>query len=110
MFPAQGGRVSVLGEFGGLGLPLEGHLWQSEKNWGYRNMKTVAELTERYAGLIAQLPPLIEKGLAAAIYTQTTDVEGEVNGLITYDRRVVKMPVEKLAALHRALTHPPAKK
>jgi beta-galactosidase/beta-glucuronidase len=109
MFPAQGGRASVLGEFGGLGLPLEGHLWQSDKNWGYRNMKTVDELTERYAALITALPALIEKGLAAAIYTQTTDVEGEVNGLVTYDRQVVKMPAEKLAALHRALTHPPKK-
>ena len=109
MFPAQGGRASVLGEFGGLGLPVPGHLWQEDKNWGYRNMKSAAELAERYTALIAQLPPLIEKGLTAAIYTQTTDVEIEVNGLITYDRAVVKIPVEKLAALHNPLTHPKKK-
>lgn len=106
MFPAQGGRASVLGEFGGLGLPIEGHLWQQDKNWGYRSMKDRDELGRRYAALIAELPPLIEKGLAAAIYTQITDVEIEVNGLVSYDRQVVKIPVEKLAELHRSVTEP----
>jgi hypothetical protein len=57
MFPAQGGRASVLGEFGGLGLPVEGHLWQQDKNWGYRSMKDREELAQRYAALIAELPP-----------------------------------------------------
>lgn len=109
MFPAQGGRASVLGEFGGLGLPIEGHLWQQDKNWGYRSMKDPAELGQRYAALIAELPPLIERGLAAAIYTQITDVEIEVNGLVTYDRQVVKIPVEKLAELHRAIIDPKKK-
>jgi len=89
------GRVLVLGEFGGLGLPIENHLWQSDKNWGYRNYDDRSELLDNYRNLIRKIPALIEKGLAAAIYTQTTDVEGEVNGLLTYDRAVIKMdPVE----------------
>lgn len=106
MFPAQGGRASVLGEFGGLGLPIDGHLWQQDKNWGYRSMKDRDELAQRYAALLANLPALIKHGLAAAIYTQITDVEIEVNGLVTYDRQVVKIPAEKLAALHRELIAP----
>ena len=85
------GRVLVLGEFGGLGLPIEEHLWQSDKNWGYRNYDDRDELLNNYRDLISKIPSLIEKGLAAAIYTQTTDVEGEVNGLMTYDRAIIKM-------------------
>jgi len=85
------GRVLVLGEFGGLGLPIEKHLWQTDKNWGYRNYDNRSELLENYRNLIIQIPALIKKGLAAAIYTQTTDVEGEVNGLMTYDREIIKM-------------------
>src|SRR5262249_23021629 len=69
-------RAAVLGEFGGLGLPLPGHTWQDEKNWGYRNLKTADELNDGYAKLLANLRPLIgEPGLSAAVYTQTTDVE-----------------------------------
>jgi len=85
------GRVLILGEFGGLGLPLIDHLWQSDKNWGYRNYSDRAELLNNYRKLIERIPLLIDKGLAAAIYTQTTDVEGEVNGLMTYDREIIKM-------------------
>lgn len=84
-------RAIVLGEFGGLGLPLEGHTWQSADNWGYRNYQNAAELTEAYSGLLRNLQPLISKGLSAAVYTQTSDVEVEVNGLMTYDRARVKM-------------------
>lgn len=84
-------RVLVLGEFGGLGLPVEKHLWQSDKNWGYRNYDDRSELLNSYRQLIDRIPLFMEKGLAAAIYTQTTDVEGEVNGLMTYDREVIKM-------------------
>jgi len=85
------GRVLILGEFGGLGLPLIDHLWQSDKNWGYRNYSDRSELLNNYRKLIERIPLLIDKGLAAAIYTQTTDVEGEVNGLMTYDREIIKM-------------------
>ncbi|MGC4030773.1 MAG: glycoside hydrolase family 2 TIM barrel-domain containing protein [Tepidisphaeraceae bacterium] len=101
MFPVHAERISVLGEFGGLGLPIEGHLWQSEKNWGYRNMKATSELNDRYADLAAKLIPLARRGLAAAVYTQTTDVEGEVNGFATYDRKVVKFDEQRTAESSR---------
>src|SRR6266850_5754786 len=91
-------RAIVLGEFGGLGLPLPGHTWQSEKNWGYRSYTNAAALAEAYTDLTRKLFPLIEeKGLSAAVYTQTTDVEVEVNGLMTYDRAMTKMDLKKLA-------------
>jgi hypothetical protein len=103
MFPPERDRVSVLGEFGGLGLPIEGHTWLDKNNWGYRNFTDRADLQRNYERLIRQLPALINKGLAAAIYTQTTDVEIEVNGLLTYDREVVKFDVDRLAKLHLQL-------
>jgi hypothetical protein len=99
-------RVAVLGEYGGLGLPLPGHTWQSKKNWGYRSFTNQADLTEAYLDLLDRLRPLIEEGLSAAIYTQTTDVEIEVNGLLTYDRAVKKIPVSIAAEAHRALWAP----
>lgn len=99
-------RAVVLGEFGGLGWPVEGHLWWDKRNWGYRTYDSQGELQQNYEMLIARLRPLIRRGLAAAIYTQTTDVEGEVNGLMTYDRAVVKLPAERLARLHAKLYEP----
>ena len=87
----ESNRAAVLGEFGGLGLPLEGHLWQSDReNWGYRGFKTTEAMREGYESLMDRLWPLYGAGLAAAVYTQTTDVESEVNGLMTYDRKVIK--------------------
>ena len=95
-------RAVVLGEFGGLGLPIRGHTWQSEKNWGYRSYTNSEALTTAYIELTKKLFPLIEeKGLSAAVYTQTTDVEIEVNGLMTYDREVVKMDLKKIAEANR---------
>ena len=96
-------QILVLGEFGGLGLPVEGHTWQDKNNWGYQSFKNREELLNRYAQMIERLPHLIEKGLSAAVYTQTTDVEIETNGLMTYDRKEIKMPVEKLKELHAKL-------
>ncbi len=101
--PVELDRAVVLGEFGGLGLPLEGHLWWNKRNWGYRTYATTDELHESYEELMKRLSPLVAKGLAAAVYTQTTDVEGEVNGLMTYDREVVKFDAESLTAIHQAL-------
>jgi beta-galactosidase/beta-glucuronidase len=97
-------RAIVLGEFGGLGLPLEGHTWQSEANWGYRSFKNAQELTDAYLKLLEKLKPLVaDRGLAAAVYTQTTDVEVEVNGLMTYDRAVVKMDQTKVREANEEL-------
>jgi hypothetical protein len=100
-------RAAVLGEFGGLGLPVAGHTWQDEKNWGYRSYESRAELTDAYVALIHNLRSLIGKGLAAAVYTQTTDVEIEVNGLMTYDRAMIKMDVDKARAANEKLYLPP---
>ncbi len=107
MPPLEDGRAAVLGEFGGLGLPLAGHTWQTEKNWGYRSYPDSAALTDAYVQLIARLRPLIAEGLSAAVYTQTTDVEIEVNGLMTYDREVLKMSAERVRAANLSLFLPP---
>ncbi len=98
-----GNNILALGEFGGLGLPIEGHTWQERDNWGYQSFRTEEELLERYKILIADLKELIPKGLAAAVYTQTTDVEIEINGLMTYDRQVLKFSVDALRKLHTEL-------
>ncbi len=93
----------VLGEYGGLGLPVEGHTWQQKDNWGYQSFKSKEELEARYRALVDDLNELISKGLAAAVYTQTTDVEIETNGLMTYDRKVIKIPTEVLFQIHQKL-------
>lgn len=107
VMPAPGlfgkNQALVLGEYGGLGLPVEGHTWQDKDNWGYQSFTTADELLRKYEELVLRIPPLIEQGLSAAVYTQTTDVEVETNGLMTYDRKVIKMPEERLKQLHQKL-------
>lgn len=100
-------RAAVLGEYGGLGLPVRGHTWQDEKNWGYRSFETADALTDAFVLLTRQLHPMIGKGLSAAVYTQTTDVEIEVNGLMTYDRAMIKMDAARITAANRRLFQPP---
>ncbi len=106
MPPVEDRRAAVLGEFGGLGLPLTGHLWQAEGNWGYRNFDDTGVYETRYSELIKALYPLVDKGLAAAVYTQTSDCEVEVNGLMTYDRAVVKLDPARFASLNRGFLPP----
>jgi len=89
-------RANVLGEYGGIGLPLEGHLWQEDRNWGYVQFKNAQEVTDEYVKYAEQLKRLVKAGFSAAVYTQTTDVEIEVNGLMTYDRKVIKMEAERV--------------
>jgi len=105
--PLEEKRAAVLGEFGGLGLPLEGHTWIEKGNWGYRSYKTTEDLGQAYRDLMYQLRILVGEGLSAAIYTQTTDVEIEVNGMLTYDRAVVKLPPDA-KELHAKLSSPPS--
>lgn len=107
MRPVENDRACVLGEFGGLGMPVEGHLWQADRNWGYISFKNSDELTDAYVGLMTAMRPLIGQGLSAAVYTQTSDVEIEVNGLMTYDRKVVKMDLDCIAEAARKLYLPP---
>jgi beta-galactosidase/beta-glucuronidase len=95
--------AAVCGEFGGLGLPVEGHTWLDKGNWGYRSFDNPEALTKAYLEKIAMLHPLIQRGLAAAVYTQITDVEIEVNGHLTYDRAVIKMDQKAVAEANRRL-------
>ena len=99
-------RVSFLGEFGGLGHPVSNHLWKVANSWGYggvEDTKTRAGLEKTYLGLMDKLGRLVEQGLAGSVYTQTTDVEIEVNGLMTYDRRVLKFDPKVLREAHRKI-------
>ncbi len=97
----DGRRAIVLGEFGGLGLGVDGHTW-TNTTWGYRGTASSAELTWRYIDLMRGAYELAEKtGLSAAVYTQTTDVETEANGLLTYDREVLKVDAAQIAAANR---------
>ncbi|MHA8072185.1 glycoside hydrolase family 2 protein [Aquirufa ecclesiirivi] len=89
-------RVNVLGEYGGIGLALDQHLWEANRNWGYVQYKTSEEATKAYVDLAEKLKKLIPFGYSAAVYTQTTDVEIEVNGLMTYDRKVMKLLEDKI--------------
>ncbi len=103
------GQALVLGEFGGLGLPVEGHTWQDKNNWGYQSFKDKDELLQRYTRLMTDLRNLIPLGLSAGVYTQTTDVEIETNGILTYDRKVIKIPETTLKSLHESLYQVPVK-
>lgn len=94
-------RITVLGEYGGIGLPLEGHLWRTNDNWGYVKFKNAAEVTNEYIKYAKELKKLVKTGFSAAVYTQTTDVEGEVNGFMTYDRKVDKMDFEKVRTINK---------
>lgn len=93
----------VLGEFGGLGLPISDHTWQQKDNWGYQTFKNPEDMFKRYNEFTVRIEEFIKKGLSAAVYTQTTDVEGEINGFLTYDRKVMKMPIEQLKAVNEKL-------
>ncbi|MCB1231235.1 MAG: beta galactosidase jelly roll domain-containing protein [Verrucomicrobiae bacterium] len=99
------GFVNVVGEFGGHGFPVEGHLWsKTARNWGYGGLpKDKAEWLDRYRTSIEILAELKKQGIAAGIYTQTTDVEGEINGLITYDRQVQKIAPKDLKEIAKIL-------
>jgi hypothetical protein len=98
------GRALILSEFGGYGLKIEGHLWNPQIEFGYRKFPDATALTGAYVALLdTQLKPWIEKGLSAAVYTQTTDVEIEVNGFVTYDRKVPKMDFKQVRQAHYSL-------
>lgn len=96
-------RAASLGEFGGLGLFVRGHMWPVENN-AYGFEPTKAALSDRYVLLLDQVEQLMKyRGLSVAVYTQTTDVEHEVNGVLTYDRAVEKMDVEKIREVNQAV-------
>ncbi len=94
--------IKVMGEFGGHGFPVDGHVWDPNKrNWGYGGLpQNKEEWIERYKESIRILAELKKQGISAGVYTQTTDVEGEINGLITYDRKVPKLPAAEIRKLN----------
>jgi beta-galactosidase/beta-glucuronidase len=92
----DGQRATVLGEYGGIGWAVKGHLWEPDRNWGYVQFNSSKEVTDEYVKYAGQLKELIKHGFSAAVYTQTTDVEVEVNGLMTYDREVIKMDEQRI--------------
>ena len=94
------GRAIVLGEFGGLGLPVKDHLWNAD-HWGYQNLSSREDLIAKYEHFYDQIWGFKQTtGLSACVYTQITDVEGEVNGLITYDRSVLKVNAEEMHSIN----------
>jgi hypothetical protein len=96
-------RPVVLSEFGGYSMKIADHVY-SEKEFGYKIFKSEKSLCEGLSRLfLNKLKPLIKKGLSASVYTQLSDVEEEINGLITYDREVVKIPKEFMKSLNEEL-------
>ena len=97
--------VKVVGEFGGHGFPVQDHLWNPGlRNWGYGKLpQTEDEYKQRYRTSLEKLRELRDQGISAGVYTQTTDVEVEINGLLTYDRGVAKIPAEELAVMRREI-------
>lgn len=102
LFDAQ--RVNVLGEYGGIGMVVDGHIWTPERNWGYVQFKSPKEVTDEYVKYADMLYRLVETGFCGAVYTQTTDVEIEINGLMTYDRKVIKIDEDRVRQANKKLT------
>tara|TARA_Y100001970_G_scaffold124622_1_gene154360 strand:- start:284 stop:694 length:411 start_codon:yes stop_codon:yes gene_type:complete len=98
---AESGRATVYGEFGGISLYIDGHS-MFEKGWGYTKTESVEDFLTSYEELLTAIGGLIPEGLAGAIYTQTTDVESEINGLLTYDRKY-KLQPEKVRLIHERI-------
>lgn len=97
-------RANVLGEYGGIGYAIKEHLWVPDRNWGYIQFNSPKEVTDEYVKYATMLYDMVARGFSAAVYTQTTDVEIEVNGLITYDRKVVKVEEERVREANKRLT------
>ena len=101
LYDAQ--RTTVLGEYGGIGWVVQGHIWEPDRNWGYIQFNSSKEVTDEYVKYAEKLYDLIPRGFSAAVYTQTTDVEVEVNGLMTYDRKVIKLDEKRVREINRKL-------
>ena len=99
------GRVTVLSEFGGYAYVVDGHCG-SDHHYGYYTYKTLKELNEAFKKLyIEQIIPVIPKGLSAIVYTQLSDVEDEVNGIMTYDRKIIKIDIENAKQLNSQIQY-----
>jgi len=97
-------RANVLGEYGGIGYVVKDHLWLPDRNWGYIQFNSPKEVTDEYVKYARQILDLVSRGFTGAVYTQTTDVEGEVNGFMTYDRKVMKTEEDRVSEINRKLS------
>ena len=96
--------VNIIGEYGGIGYPIIGHTWEMDRKWGYgQNKSSSEELMKQYEEYAEMLKDFIKVGCAAAVYTQTSDVEGEVNGLMTYDREIIKVDIPRIYEINRSV-------
>ena len=99
-------RINVLGEFGGIGMVVKDHIWATtDRNWGYVQYNTTEKVTDEYVKYVNMLYDMVPQGFSAGVYTQTSDVEYEVNGLMTYDRKVIKMDEKRIREVNTKLTH-----
>ncbi len=98
-------RATVLGEYGGIGRKVEGHTWVKDQGWGYVEFDTEEKVTDIYVEYANQLYKMAFQGFSAAVYTQTTDCETELNGLMTYDRTVIKLDEKRLLQINRKISH-----
>ena len=105
MFLYDPTRATVLGEYGGIGRKIEGHTWVKDQGWGYVEFDTEEKVTDTYVEYAEQLYKMVFQGFSAAVYTQTTDCETELNGLMTYDRKVVKLDEKRLLQINRKISH-----
>ena len=105
MYMFNNQKVNVVGEYGGIGCAVDGHLWVKDNNWGYGKMRSQEEVTKRFVELTNRFIDMTKYGCFGAIYTQTTDVEIEVNGLFTYDRKVLKVDEEKVREVNQKLSN-----
>ena len=98
-------RANVLGEYGGIGRKIEGHTWVPDQGWGYVEYDSEEKVTDTYVEYANILLNLIPRGFSAAVYTQTTDCEVELNGLMTYDRAVVKLNEQRLREINLKISN-----
>lgn len=98
-------RINVLGEYGGIGLPVKEHLWTPDRNWGYIKFESIQDVTDEYVKYARILLEMVPRGFSSGVYTQTTDVEIEVNGLMTYDRKVDKVVIPQIYEINQKLCH-----
>ena len=100
--------VNVLGEYGGIGRPIDGHTWDIGRKWGYVQYDTKKKVTDTYCMYARDLIDIKQNDMcAAAVYTQTTDVEGEVNGFYTYDREILKVDADRVKKANEAVINAP---
>lgn len=102
--PKKDGRPFVLSEYGGYSQIIDGHVWNKEKSFGYQMYKDKQSLSNAYRKLhINQVIPAIKKGLCATVYTQVSDVEFEVNGMLTYDREIIKLDEDTVIEMNEKM-------